>query len=1004
MNFEEYLRNQIARYEEFAAVVRSIIDAALRARPDLARPQHKQHRAKGEDSLRCKLQERGLLASTSIENEIKDLAGCRLVFYTNTDADRFLQSRIIFDNFAVDQDNTRIHYPIGEDVPAAKLYRARHYVVSLKPDRLELPEYSRFAGMRCEIQIQTTLNHAWSETGHDILYKRPAAPGFGGKQLEAIDRRFAKIMKNYLLPAGYEFQKIKHDYERLMEGKALFDRDVIEELEAATDNNQRWDLLNSIREHIIPQYDDIAGVYPELLQVLIKTVRDGRLTPVKAVETDFGNFSGHTSDDVTDAALDILDLLRYVDVDATFEALCGITPGSTGQKEMKRIDESVELLSKNNHDAWRKVGPAIQTALVSTVSAFEGDELKLLFPVIVSVCRHALEPDVSGTSSGLNTVTFHRGTVVVSDQLIEVRKKALSVLQTLYAETEEDDRRNNVFNAILTATRTPSFGDYGDDLLEMILTDSISIVQFFTDRAATESFEMLQKIEHTFWRMYWRYRKAPDGSLAELAMDVDTLNEAIIRFRDIANQRQDFVVHKTLVGFESVFPIHWLQENANYEEREEYRTQAIERFVAEITEVNADDWLQTIQRCASTKSNDLATFPTFITFLKRLSAVKPEIVLRYLRAAHEELIDFLPAFLEGLDESSARQAAQTLVRQWIEQSRYLRQIGRRFRLAQDVDSDDIRALSAKALTAKDVVAVIETTVAVVARTEFADSPIVDDVFIPSIRFLSERKDARWLNDAWFQRASKPFFEALTAPQAEVTLDNLVFWPEVSWHMEEILGAIAANNHDLVWQFFRKRLVYNTRVEDQRYEAIPYEFHEPAARLSSNPERAVDIVRGWEDANDPLFRFHVGRLLAIAFPAVPEQFERKLLSLLEEEGEAAFEFIVGIMENYEGQPFTHRICKELIDAVPENYEHLDSVETALLSTGVVSGEFGFVEAYQTKKDEVACWLEDVRPKVRDFAERYRRMLDNLIASEQQKAEERQARRRLDFEGDDDDEDR
>ena len=217
-------------------------------------------------------------------------------------------------------------------------------------------------------------------------------------------------------------------------------------------------------------------------------------------------------------------------------------------------------------------------------------------------------------------------------------------------------------------------------------------------------------------------------------------------------------------------------------------------------------------------------------------------------------------------------------------------------------------------------------------------------------------------------------------------------------MEEILGALAVNHHDLVWQFFQKRLAHEPQAEGTHYEAIPYEFHEPAAALSNNPERAVDIVKGWNDAAaDPLLRFHGGRLLAIAFPTVPDRFEAKLLSLLEAEGDAAFSFVVGIMENYRGEPFTHRICQALIDAVPENDNRLGSVEVVLLSTGVVSGELGFVEAYQAKKVEVAPWLEDPRPKIRAFAEQYRRMLDNRIASEQQQAEERRAMRRLDFEG-------
>lgn len=998
MTLEEFLREHRTRYTEFAATVRSILDSALRARPELAKPQHKQDRAKSEASLRRKLEERGLLASTTIETDIKDLAACRLVFYTNTDAERFLQSRIIFDNFEIDQDNTRIHYPIGENVPAARLYRALHYVVSLKPDRLALPEYSRFAGLRCEIQIQTTLNHAWSETGHDILYKRPVAPGFGGKQLEAIDRRFAKIMKDYLLPAGYEFQKIKHDYERLMQGKELFDRGVIEELEAAQDNNQRWDLLKKIREHVVPHYDDIAGVYPELRHALIKAIIEGRVTPVRQVETTFGNFSGHTAAEVTDAALDILEYLRFVNVDGTFEALCAIAPGATDEKEKKRIDEAVERLSRNNLDVWRKVGPGIQMALVSAVASFEADERKSLLPVVLSVCRHALDSEVTGTSTGLNTFTFHRGAVSVTDDLVATRRKALTVLQTLYAEAEDDEHRRGAFTALLAATHTPSGAAYGADLFKMILNDSNEIVRFFTDRVAGESYELLQHIEHTFWWMYRRNKTAPDGPFAALAPDMEALNALIIQFRDAVNARPDFVIHKTLVGFESVFPIHWDHEDADYREREEYRAQAIERFVGEITEANADEWLQTIKRCASTKSNDLATFPAFINFLKQLSASKPAIALGYVRAAHEELINFLPAFLEGFDESAARAEARMLVREWIEKGRYLRQIGRRFRLAREVDVDDIRALSAKALATEDQVAVIEATVAIVARAEFAGSPLVDDVYVPTLQFLTGRKDARWLNDAWFQRTSKAFFRALTAPQAEFTLENLVYWHDVDWHMEEILGALATNNHDLVWQFFRKRLAYEPQAEGQRYEAIPYEFHEPAAALSNNPERAVDIVRAWDETDDPLFRFHGGRLLAIAFPKVPEPFEAKLLSLLAAEGEAAFRFVVGIMENYHGEPFTHRICQALIEVVPENDDRLGSVEVALLSTGVVSGEFGMVEVHQEKKDSVLVWLDDPRPKVRAFAEQYRHMLDNRIASEQQRAEERSTMRRLDFEGD------
>lgn len=79
--------------------------------------------------------------------------------------------------------------------------------MKLKPDRTALPEYARFNDLCCEVQVQTTLNHAWSEMEHDIIYKKPVLHGFGGKLFEAIEHRLQKIMKAHLLPAGYDFRK-----------------------------------------------------------------------------------------------------------------------------------------------------------------------------------------------------------------------------------------------------------------------------------------------------------------------------------------------------------------------------------------------------------------------------------------------------------------------------------------------------------------------------------------------------------------------------------------------------------------------------------------------------------------------------------------------------------------------------------------------------------------------------------------------------------------------------
>jgi ppGpp synthetase/RelA/SpoT-type nucleotidyltranferase len=79
MDFETYERVKRPDYAALAETVASILAAAVRAAPNL-RLQQVQHREKDPERLKQKLEDRGCLNTTSLEADIKDLAGCRLVF------------------------------------------------------------------------------------------------------------------------------------------------------------------------------------------------------------------------------------------------------------------------------------------------------------------------------------------------------------------------------------------------------------------------------------------------------------------------------------------------------------------------------------------------------------------------------------------------------------------------------------------------------------------------------------------------------------------------------------------------------------------------------------------------------------------------------------------------------------------------------------------------------------------------------------------------------------
>jgi ppGpp synthetase/RelA/SpoT-type nucleotidyltranferase len=87
MNYDEYTRDGHVLYESFAQTVASIIEGTIADSGQDFRVQQISFRAKSNTSLHRKLTERELLESPAIEAELKDLAGCHIVFYTNPDID-----------------------------------------------------------------------------------------------------------------------------------------------------------------------------------------------------------------------------------------------------------------------------------------------------------------------------------------------------------------------------------------------------------------------------------------------------------------------------------------------------------------------------------------------------------------------------------------------------------------------------------------------------------------------------------------------------------------------------------------------------------------------------------------------------------------------------------------------------------------------------------------------------------------------------------------------------
>ena len=131
-------------------------------------------------------------------SEITDIAGIRVITYYDNDVDRV--AKIVEREFCVDKENS---IDKREALDPEKFgYCSVHYVVTLSETRLHLPECRAYAGIKCEIQIRTVLQHAWAEIEHDLGYKSKIAVP------RDIRRSFSRLA-GLLEVADKEFQEIR---------------------------------------------------------------------------------------------------------------------------------------------------------------------------------------------------------------------------------------------------------------------------------------------------------------------------------------------------------------------------------------------------------------------------------------------------------------------------------------------------------------------------------------------------------------------------------------------------------------------------------------------------------------------------------------------------------------------------------------------------------------------------------------------------------------------------
>ena len=882
MNLDEYKQSGRILYEKFATTVADLLRQIINHESGL-HLQHIQQRAKTVGSLTRRLKQIGEIETANIEVHRKDLAGCRVIFYTNDDVNRFVNSGILEILFDIDWERSRVHYPKPGEESAAELFQSYNYIVQLKADQVGLLECTEFEGLLCEVQVQTILNHAWAEMAHDTIYKPEDTTGFGSEERKQFEKKMSEAMHQYLIPAGHVFQSIATNARRLIEGKALFDSGILDEIVNTTNNKDRLTALKLFEDSVLPFHDDIETFYPEILEMLKETWRIAERSGIEPFEGAFSKFGGIEPHQVTAQIAKIVSLYRYINPAATYALIRDLYIESSTDASKQQIIKIAEELAQHNTQVWQHHGPHVQVLLAEEL----GRE-KHIVPfarLALTIADKILEPDVESVTSTSNSLIFSQGAIQYSSTLEKARKTVINKVVD-FAECVIDSDRlfKDALECLFSVARAPQRGDTSLEVYAMTYSDLAYVVEHLARIERKASLNARLDIESKLF-LTWTWKKTMSEQLESSPIVVEAHSRYIkntILLRDSLNADGEFVAFKTMVGYQAVFPEMWNRNSLHYERDQAILQEEQENLAASITSDVWGQWKTRIAVAAESKSDKLQTLPPLTHFLSLLANHQPNLVLDLLRDRKSMPTWTIWPIANILLKMNLQRDVEVLLNEWLEAGLYIQEIAYVISISNSLHISTVRKTLDHALDAENQEACLRLLHASIAHyNEDSYEFWIEQVFFPCLNVLMIEYVDRWINESWPILGEDSLIEDLTKDQVNVLLEKLVDLPRIDYDIERVLVIIASKHRKLVLYWFGQRIRKSKQVSSLAYSPIPFKFHELKKVFQPHVDEVISALREWWDCNDAISRWDLAHFLSRMYPNFEDPLPSVLLPMVKD---------------------------------------------------------------------------------------------------------------------------
>lgn len=942
---KEYDNNR-ELYKNFSKMIVNILEELLNK--NNIQYQMVSSRVKEKESLRTKLLENKSLSNLTSISELDDLAGCRVIFYFDSEINKFMN--LVYKRFTVVKNN--LHYTEDD-------YNARHLVIKIKKEPINLTKYAPFKDLQCELQLTTVLFYAWSEISHNITYKTAKdIVEFDSKKYELLKDELKVIMKNYIKPANLRFEFINQEYINLLEGKEIFSTYFLRDIVQSNDRREMHSKL-LLLGHYVKKYGDKTPSefkLPDLVKKVINRSLNFEMMPQLCF--------GYKHQYIVTQCIDILCVIRYQYPRQVFAILAELALDKNKVIRDKAIDV-IRQMSVYNFELLIKNGLSMQFFILDQIKNWNLDEQLRRINVIKMIFKEIFKLEYKSTKT-IDYNNFSIGFGIVSDviKIKQIREHSIELLKKLYEHTENIRDKLIILDVMIEATKTPIQTNYTEKVENMVKKNTTSIIKWYLiiiEKGA--AFEVIKEIDK---QLNWFVRRF------KYVNGLSTLHKKI-------NSNDRYIIYKDLIGYD----YDYLQK-LDCRKAREVRMGKIKQYIDKISNENENYWTTIIiDICVNFNIHNYGEYTYFNQFLYDLACKRPEFARNLILKHEDDTKVFLHHIIAGL-KTNKYDFAHQKIEEWIESGTHLINCVDFFLYFDTVNIEILERIFIKASTNEETRVLHELFR--ILNTSKVDKMLSKSLYIKVIYQLSNLNDYSWTTYVWLKEDS--ILNKFSENEYEQILDILKKCPQIEYNVEQMLIPIANVAPKKVIKFFESRLEIqeNEKKINIQYTAIPFHLNELGEALKNNSKVCIPLIFKWFN-KDYIYRYEASDLLQKLFPLFDKPLEVFFLGILKNKNTREGKVILEVLSRYEGNSLIYNFSQQFVIAFQDEPELLQKLMYVLSKTGVVAGEYGFVEELKQTKKEIRKWNKCKNEAVRRFVKDFVDYLNSNISNEKKRTDER-----------------